>query len=1179
MSSSLETIRQIRGNAESFEFYQPSEADTVLNLIDPILDFLQFPPNQQRREEQRKLNRPDIVVWDSPDQMRHGDPAKLILEAKPLRADLSGNGKSKQERPKEQLARYVTGYERGGPSTLGILTDGNIWHVVQAIPDSHRIRFLQEIRLLDGSDEAAANELEKLQNLIRADNGIAKVREAFARDARQFTNAISDERGPTQLLSLLADVQDVSTDLKGRISLGGTAEYAERAHWDSYAFTLAGNIIVEQPSLFGNTFCVAVVRMKNAADENDRSLYRPDVATVAATFAKIEPIRMSVVVVIQPDEEGNSVNARLAVHHQGHTSMTIGFNPYAPPPHILKKLQSLYEILRSTHPVKPTKIANLVATSEVRKEYYKDITEKWVLRLYRRVQNENFDQGRQFREAILRHLMRMLFVWILKEEGKLPQEAFDPVFASRYASEGYHQNVLTFLFHKRLNIPLNQREPHPVSEIDEALQDTPFLNGSLFARHKYDDILTISLDDYFREDPDSPGLFTILSNYEWTVSEHTAAHSDQTVDPEILSNLFENLIAVTEMNETPNRMPKGTYYTPADVAKEMAKDALMLAIKRDAPPRYSGGDLRKLFDDDEAFVPSYSNVPEEKANLLRLIRNLTIFDPSVGSGVFLLSILSAIRAALTDLSEHDDSGSLTRKIISQQLYAQDINPMAVQITRLRLAIAIIAAERDCILPLPNLEARVVCADTLSTIPKRNWSPTATGRLQDENAAIVSALSKRAELFQKWQEAHQESKKEALRKSDERLREELNRTVQDDLAGDETIAFADFTLLDSEAPPVQTDPRLIFYRSDWQGFDVVIGNPPYERLAKDQEEQERKRMKGSLRRRGYTTVACNDLYSLIAEAALTLARPQGGVLSLIVPLSICFGQNKQSLRQLFEQNSSEMYIRSHDNRPDPIFKKSPVTHPESRQRTTIINAVMSRSQDKPIIQVTGVNKWPKSERFQFLTHRSYSPRAELVRDLDSKLDNQWERIPNTGIADLITAMRGCSFSLKSMGRDSTANESVGFPKSAYEFLTVVPPGRLKRREFTIDVGEQENQAVAVAAANSHIAYTWWKTYGDAFDVTYPVMSNLPIPHVWVEDPHLRSTVIALGRKLIAEIDDSNIEWRTSGTKKSRHQSLNFHNCAPDTIEEIDTLYLTSLGLPEEPLLTNLRKLRSNSNWYM
>ena len=66
--------------------------------------------------------------------------------------------------------------------------------------------------------------------------------------------------------------QDVSTDLGNVIKLEGTAKHSEQAYWDSYAFASAGRVEVHQKDIFDEALCVAVVRMKKAEDENDRSV-------------------------------------------------------------------------------------------------------------------------------------------------------------------------------------------------------------------------------------------------------------------------------------------------------------------------------------------------------------------------------------------------------------------------------------------------------------------------------------------------------------------------------------------------------------------------------------------------------------------------------------------------------------------------------------------------------------------------------------------------------------------------------------------------------------------------------------------------------------------------------------------------------------------------------------------
>ncbi len=986
MSSSIDVINKIKHNAEELRSYAFSEADTIGHLIDPVLDYLGYPITQQRREGQAHQNRPDIVIWKSPEQMHLGQTATAIIEAKSLNTDLNGNGKAKQERPKEQIARYVTGYQHAGPNTFGILTNGDIWHIVLPMEHGHRTQLVSELRLLDEHPETAVNDLRELKRILqqRPETLSPYGQSAAMTAARVLTNAIADGSSPAEILRQLTDNPTYRTDLKGQVNLKGKAAHAEQAYWDAYAYTTAGKVEVEQTDLSHEALCVSVLRMKKADTEDDIAIYREDVATAASSFASTVSVNMSVVVVIQPDKLGVPVNARVAVHGRGHTGMTAEFDPYTPPPFILRSIQRLYDQLRTETPVAETDIESVVAVKEVRQEFYEAVADGWMLRQYSEAKG-SVQEKLRYRESVLRHLIRTLFAWILKEEGKLPQEAFDQAFATKHAPGKYHEQILIFMFQERLNIPEYHRKRHPIAAIQSALSSTRFLNGSLFAHHEYDDAFSLTDGEYFGTEPQQPGLFTILSAYDWTASEHTPTHSDRTIDPEVLSNLFENLIAVTETPATPSRMPKGTYYTPTDVAKEMARDALMMATKDHAPNECSEEELLDLFGDSDLAEFKYPT-----NHLASRIENLRVFDPSVGSGAFPLSVMYAIRSALQKLGRDDADGQLTRRIISRQIHAQDINPMAVQITRLRLFIAIIAAEKNNQLPLPNLEAKIVCANTLSTVPHQGWSPIATGELQDADAnIIVDALKERASIFARWQEAHDEASKERLRTADAEVRAKLKQAVGTGIAGPEASAFAEHPLLKPDAPPAQTDPRLLFYQENWQGFDIVIGNPPYEKIARGYSADKKKQFRAQLNSKGYRTIAGNDLYTLITEAGLALTKPDGGVLTLIVPLSVCFEQNKRCLRELIERNSREIRLRSQDNAPDTIFGESPVTTPANSQRNTILTVVTATGLDKPDILPPGANKWRKSERHLFLVDRRYHLLARPVTEVaPDRFDHQW-----------------------------------------------------------------------------------------------------------------------------------------------------------------------------------------------
>ena len=1168
MNDTLKIIEDVRENARHLKSREKySEADTISLLIDPVLPHIGFDRFQQSRESEINANRPDIVIWGHAAQANYAVPAAAIIEAKPLGADLNGNGKPKYDRPKEQIARYVTCYDRAGESTLGVLTDGNVWHIIKRVGD-RRVEVVDEYRLLDGPAPDAARFLDKVEDIFKQSANQASPAGGKSKTAaRMIADAVANDKSPNQILGLLTNSVESHSSIEGVISLKGKAKYAER-DWEEYAYTTTGQIQSEQSSFDREALCVAVVKMAEAKTRDEITLHRDDVALIASLFAKIAPMKMSVILAIQPDVNGKPAKARIAVHHQGHTGMTTEFNPCAPPITAVNSLQRIYDSLKRKQPISATRLVDAVATKELRKEFYQAVATGWTLRQYRKAKGGE-RKRRLYREAVLRHLIRSLFTWILKEDGKLPQEIFDKEFARAHAPGSYHEDILTYMFHERLNKPISGRARHAVPEINAALSDTRFLNGSLFARHDGDENLHLTDEDYFGVDPETPGLFTILAQYDWTALEHTPSHSDQTIDPEVLSNLFENLIAVTEVNHTPDRMPKGTYYTPADVAREMCKDALTLAVKNHAPASWSEADLLRLFGDAYASLP---DAPDREMDILRnRIEGLTVFDPAAGSGEFPLMSLYAIRTALESLGARDD-GRMTRDIIGKQIFAQDINAMAVQITRLRLFIAIIAAEKGVPshLPLPNLEARIVCADTLATIPQRGWSPTATGGFQ--TASLTRALAKRASIFSEWIDAHEETRKESLRKEDEDVRTTLRQAIKDTAARLEILEFAEHPLLEPNTPPAAIDPRLLFYREDWRGFDIVIGNPPYDRIAAGQDSNERNKAKDDLKRRGYQTVKSNDLYALIAEAGLSLVKPEAGVVTLIVPLSLCFAQSKKPLRELFERYSGELRLRNQDNAPS-VFHESPVSNPANRQRTTILTAVTSTRSGAPDILVTGTNKWDKGERRQFLESRGYVTVPKRPKTLDTRLDFQWERLPTPKIAQLITAMRNCKTKVRNLG----SGVKIGFPQTAYDFITVAPAGVLNRREFVLEVGDRDELAIAMAALNCHATHAWWKAYGDAFHLNPYEMATVAIPSEWVEVEETRERVIALGKRLINAVNPKNVKVVTSGVKSTKKDKLNLHECEPKTIAEIDKLYMDALNLSREPLLTQLRELRIGSTW--
>ena len=860
----------------------------------------------------------------------------------------------------------------------------------------------------------------------------------------------------------------------------------------------------------------------------------------------------------------------MAVAANGQVNMTVAFDPTLPSPSARASVDRLLRLIRNPGDgLTRARLLESLEAAPLRQQFYREI-DAWTRRLQ---QSKSLEQ----RQAVMRHLVRVMFSWILKEESIIPPELFEEGFvkATLTDAEDYHRGVLGFLFHSRLNVDLSYREPFAGSaSIADALDKAPFLNGSLFAMHADDEELAIPASGYWNTDPEQPGLFTILSRYHWTMDEHRPGESEQTLDPELLSNLFERLIVPTQEGEAaPDRQPQGTYYTPADVADEMVKDALAAAVRNQAPSSMSESDLLDLFGDSDASLPAICD--GERRSLARRIKELRIFDPAVGSGEFLFSVLVALRRALGKLEP--DEPSPAEDIIKRQLAGQDINPLAVQIARLRLFIAIIAARKNSTpqslrgqsAPLPNLEARIVCADSLETRADPLWRPERPGgQLESSDAEVASVVVSISENRASWYGAHSEEEKDQLKSLDAELRDRLRlRLHQLNLVSPELSALTESPLFDVNPFPARTDARLLFYEEPWRGFDIVIGNPPYEALSKSMDPAKRKRLADE---KGYQTVNANDLYTLFCEIALAIADPDGGVVTLIVPLSIAFGHTKQTIRNLFNRRCDRINLRHYNNRPDTTFNASPtVKTPENRQRATVITGILG-STSRAQVYSTGLQSWPVEERGPCLQRRRTARLPLYGQGVHQFISGQWPRIPTEEVGDLITALLAQKPTVSEY--QAADGENLAFPLSAYHFVSVIREGTVSPRgERLLTVSDIDDLRLIVATLNGHVAFGWWWSFGDGFHVKSRDFSTMTVPNAWVDDPQ---PAIEIGRRLLDIIPKCIVENHQQG---KTWRNVDFHTYAPDLIEELDRLHIEALGLPVEPLLTHLRIMRSSSSW--
>src|SRR5207247_1174461 len=103
--------------------------------------------------------------------------------------------------------------------------------------------------------------------------------------------------------------------------------------------------------------------------------------------------------------------------------------------------------------------------------------------------------------------------------------------------------------------------------------------------------------------------------------------------------------------------------------------------------------------------------PAERPDL----RGLTVLDPAVGSGAFLLGALEEL-TRLRRAGGEGPPGTVRRDVLARSLYGVDLKLTAVRLAELRLWLALVADEAETdltrIAPLPNLDGHVRQGDAL-----------------------------------------------------------------------------------------------------------------------------------------------------------------------------------------------------------------------------------------------------------------------------------------------------------------------------------------------------------------------------------------------------------------------------------------------------------------------------------
>lgn len=364
------------------------------------------------------------------------------------------------------------------------------------------------------------------------------------------------------------------------------------------------------------------------------------------------------------------------------------------------------------------------------------------------------------------------------------------------------------------------------------------------------------------------GIIDILKRYNFTVEENTPFDQEVSLDPELLGKVFENLLAsYNPETRTTARKQTGSFYTPREIVQYMVDESLVAHLKRTV-----GDDLETQYRQLMQYTDEVVDLTEEqRKQIMQSLYNCKVLDPACGSGAFPMGMLQqmvhilnridpdntqwkeimlnkaidetsdAYRMASSDerqeiiadiersFDESVNRPDYARKLylIENCIYGVDIQPIAIQISKLRFFISLVVDQKSNdnpvenfgIRPLPNLEAKFVAANTLIGLDKKDASLFDSAEIKAKENELKIAKHK---IFG----AKTVRTKRKYRQIVNGLRLEIANMLEDcgAVGNAEAQQLAAWDMFDQNASSLFFDPEWMFNVKD--GFDIVIGNPPY-----------------------------------------------------------------------------------------------------------------------------------------------------------------------------------------------------------------------------------------------------------------------------------------------------------------------------------------------------------------
>ena len=486
----------------------------------------------------------------------------------------------------------------------------------------------------------------------------------------------------------------------------------------------------------------------------------------------------------------------------------------------------------------------------------------------------------------------------------------------------------------------------------------------------------------------------------------------------------------------------------------------------------------------------------------KAIKEVTILDPTCGSGAFLFAALNILeplyeacldrmgalvdelensveiphprkfadfREILDRVDEHPNRKYfILKSIIINNLYGVDIMEEAIEICKLRLFLKMVAQVDDIhkIEPLPDIDFNIKVGNTLvgyGTYDDVNRAITENRIDFDNTMQCIEAKADDIEhLFELFRQQQIESPEIVTPAAKQKLQAKLNELsgeLSRYLAGEYDVApnnDGDYQKWLSSHKPLHWFVE--FYGIlKHGGFDVIIGNPPY---------VEYRTIKREFTIRDYETEKCGNSYAFVMEKSMKLLKTHGQ-LGFIIPVTSVCADSYAPLRSLLH-HSGDLAISSYNDRPGKLFDGL------EHIRLSIIVWKKSNSISAALF-TSQYNKWQTVERPYLFSNLKY---LEMTDSLEHCIPKLHSKLESSILQKVFSQTKSLGFYTHKSGRHSICytRKLSGFVQILDFVPTIYDANHMTREPSELKLVRfqtSEARDIFLALLNSNLFY-WYLT---------------------------------------------------------------------------------------------------------